>query len=297
MVAQPVSPGPTYDPATASAGAATTTRHRMSTRNRLLFFLTAWLIVLMPFLFWWSTWFGRQLSPQKISEYLHDDQHPRHIQHALVQVGERLSRHDSTAAQWSADLSRLASHPVEEVRNTDAWVMGQDTTTPGFHEALRKMLTDASLTVRGNAALSLVRFGDATGRPQIVALLQPARISATAAGRVADADKAGTSIHQGGLIAKIEDTPHTTEVRSPIGGRIRSISVGTGAIVATGMEIAVVDPSADQVWEALRALYLVGRVEDLPAIRVYERESPDVPNRVRQQALLTEQAIQERAWR
>ena len=46
-------------------------RHRMSTRNRLLFFLTAWLIVLMPFLFWWSTWFGRQLSRQadrRISE-------------------------------------------------------------------------------------------------------------------------------------------------------------------------------------------------------------------------------------
>jgi len=27
--------------------------------------------------------------------------------------------------------------------------------------------------VRGNAALSLVRFGDASGRPQVVALLEP----------------------------------------------------------------------------------------------------------------------------
>ena len=58
---------------------------------------------------------------------------------------------------------------VEEVRNTDAWVMGQDTSGAGFHETLLKMLQDPSPMVRGNAALSLVRFGDATGRPQIVA--------------------------------------------------------------------------------------------------------------------------------
>jgi len=35
-------------------------KRHMSTGQRLLFFLTAWLICLMPFLFWWNTWFGRQ---------------------------------------------------------------------------------------------------------------------------------------------------------------------------------------------------------------------------------------------
>ena len=40
----------------------------MSTRNRLLFFATGWLIVLMPFLFWWNTWFGRQLSDKELAE-------------------------------------------------------------------------------------------------------------------------------------------------------------------------------------------------------------------------------------
>src|ERR1700737_3064117 len=79
-------------------------RHRMSTRNRLLFFLTAWLIVLMPFLFWWSTWFGRQLSDKQVTEYLNDDKHPRHIQHALVQLGERLAHHDTAATRWYPDL-------------------------------------------------------------------------------------------------------------------------------------------------------------------------------------------------
>ncbi len=147
-----------------------------------LFFATAWLIVLMPFLFWWSTWFGRHLSDKQLSEFLNDQKHPRHIQHALVQLGERLTAHDASAARWYPDLVRLASYPVEEVRNTDAWVMGQDTTQAGFHDALRKMLDDPSPMVRGNAALSLVRFGDAAGRLQIVALLQPATIVAPVAG-------------------------------------------------------------------------------------------------------------------
>src|SRR2546430_5510303 len=54
----------------------------ISTRNRLIFFVTAWLIVLMPFLFWWSTWFGRQISDKQIGQYLNDEKRPRHIQHA-----------------------------------------------------------------------------------------------------------------------------------------------------------------------------------------------------------------------
>src|ERR1700687_5611627 len=150
--------------------------HKMSPRQRALFFVTSWLIVLMPFLFSWYSWFWRQLPDKRISEYLQDEKHPRHIQHALVQLGERMGRHDSGVTRWYPEMERLASHPVEEVRNTDAWVMGQDSSGPGFHETLLKMLQDPSPMVRGNAALSLVRFGDARGRPQIVALLQPARI-------------------------------------------------------------------------------------------------------------------------
>ena len=72
--------------------------HRMCTRNRLLFFLTAWLIVLMPFLFWWNTWFGRHLSDQQLNDYLHDQKKPRHIQHALVQMGDTMARRPKVLA-------------------------------------------------------------------------------------------------------------------------------------------------------------------------------------------------------
>ncbi len=266
----------------------------MSTRNRLLFLFTGWLIVLMPFLFWWNTWFGRQLSDKQLAEYLQDDKHPRHIQHALVQIGERMTGRDARVTQWYPQVVRLASNPVEEVRNTDAWVMGQDTSGAGFHETLLKMLADPSLSVRGNAALSLVRFGDASGRPQIVELLQPAMVTAPQPGKVTDTSAVGTAIRQGGIVAKLQQDGQTTEIRSPISGRLRTLSAQTGQTIAAGAEIATIDPGTEQVWEALRALYLVGQPEDLPAVLPYERELPDTPVHVRQQAIETEKAIRER---
>src|SRR5216684_5646071 len=279
-------------------------RRRISTSQRLLIIATAWLICLMPFLFWWSTWFGRPLSDRQLNDYLEDNKHPRHIQHALVQLGERMARQnktqqDAAVKRWYPELVRLAADPIEEVRNTDAWVMGQDTSGAGFHEALLKMLTDPSPMVRGNAALSLVRFGDASGRLQIDALLQPATITAPQSGKVIDADKASTAIRQGGLIAKLQvgdgDASQIVEVRSPIPGRIRSFSFQDGQNVKSGAEVAVVDPGTEQVWEALRALYLIGRPEDLPSVLPYERELPEIPDRIRQQALSTEKAIRERS--
>src|SRR5260370_1432070 len=180
MVSRPLMPetlNSTVDVETSTAPVPL--RHRMSTRNRLLFFLVAWLIVLMPFLFWWSTWFGRRLSDPQITEYLNDDKHPRHIQHALVQLGERMARQDAGAARWYPQLLRLASHPVEEVRNTDAWAMRPDTSAAAFHEALPKMLQESSPMLRGNAALSLVRFGAAAQKSPIAWVSRPSSLKRT----------------------------------------------------------------------------------------------------------------------
>ena len=90
-------------------------KRSMSRTQKILFFATGWLIVLMPFLFWWNTWFGRHLSDQQITEFLHDDKKPRHMQHALVQLGDRMSHGDAAAKRWYPDLIRLSAYPVEEV--------------------------------------------------------------------------------------------------------------------------------------------------------------------------------------
>jgi hypothetical protein len=272
----------------------------------------------MPFLFWWNTWFGRHLSDQQVTEYLHDDKKPRHIQQALVQISDRMSHNDAVAKQWYPELVRLAGDPVEEIRNTDAWVMGQDTSGAGFHETLLKMLIDSSATVRGNAALSLVRFGDATGRPQIVALLKPAEVRVPTSGpigsstpqdswsdngrtaSVVDTAAPDTSLREGGVVAKLGITASTNttlvvELRSPITGRVRTIETQRGRQVHPGDLVAVIDPATEQVWEALRALYLVGMPEDLDAIRPYERDLPSISNDVRKQAVESEKAVQARA--
>ena len=79
-------------------------KRSMSRTQKILFFTTGWLIVLMPFLFWWNTWFGRHLSDQQLTEFLHDEKKPRHIQHALVQLGDRMAHSDANAKQCRAEL-------------------------------------------------------------------------------------------------------------------------------------------------------------------------------------------------
>ena len=65
---------------------AITPRRRMSTTQRLLLFSTAWLICLMPFLFWWSTSLGRPLSYQQLNEYLKDNKNPPKTQHEMLWI-------------------------------------------------------------------------------------------------------------------------------------------------------------------------------------------------------------------
>lgn len=292
MTSQP----PPTDPALVSTAEVPAAKPRMPLRTRILFFLVAWAIVLMPFYFWRSTWFGRELSDRQMTEYLRDDAKPRHIQHALVQVGNRIANHDPRVQQWYPELVRLAAHPVEEIRTTDAWVMGQDPSRPEFHQALLGLLNDRAPLVRYNAALSLVSFGDASGRPQIAAMLRPMEITAPVAGRVTGRARPGDAINHATILMKIAaPSGEAVEVRSPIVGRVASVSVQDGQDVKSGDTVAVLVPGVEQAWEALRALYLVGTLEELELVRQYKRPSPDYPERIRQQAERTEQAIVARA--
>jgi hypothetical protein len=48
------------------------------------------------------------------------------------------------------------------------------------------------------------------------------------------------------------------------------------------------------VWESLRALYLIGQPQDLPAVETYTHPVPDFPATVAQQAAITAAAIRSR---
>src|SRR5450759_2068712 len=120
---------------------------RPGRRAYLLIALFALALVLFPFLFWYSTWFGRKLSDSDLDAYFADASKPRHIQHALVQVDGRVARRQN-AARWYPRVIAQAASPNLEIRQTAAWVMGHDRAYPPFHEALVKLLHDPEPMVR-----------------------------------------------------------------------------------------------------------------------------------------------------
>ena len=127
--------------------------------------------VVVPFFFWQGTWFGRPLQDDELTQFLTDPDKSRRVQHGLVQIAERIERGDPEVAQWYEIVAQLSEHPGSEVRVTAAWVMGQDSTSQLFHNALLDLLHDDEVLVRRNAALALVRFGDGEGLKELRAML------------------------------------------------------------------------------------------------------------------------------
>jgi biotin carboxyl carrier protein len=260
-------------------------------RAYLLIALFALLLVLFPFLFWYLTWFGRKLTAPEITVYLTDAAKPRHAQHALVQIGERLARHDPAVTQWYPQVVQLASSPRLELRETSAWIMGQDHTYAPFHDALLKLLADPQPLVRRNAALSLSNFGDPAARPELLAMLRPCTINSPAAGALRYRLKLGEYVNSGTLVAHVG----AAEVRSPLPGEVRDLLRPNGASVSSGDPLVELSADKDNAWEALRALWTVGTKDDLDEIQRYARALPGMPEKVQEQALLTIQAIQSRS--
>lgn len=256
--------------------------------------LLSFLFVLMPFLFWQSTWFGRPLTDQEIGKNLADLEHPRKTQHALSQIADRIIRRDTGVKRWYPQVAALAGHRVDEIRVTAAWVMGQDNEVPEFHLALARLLRDPQPMVRRNAALSLVRFQDAAGRTELLGMLRPYALAAPQAGVLAQRLKIGDAVNPGTLLARIRVGQQEIEVRSPVPGSLVRWVAGDAAQVSPGDELVLIAPSAEMVWEALRALVLVGTPEDLPEIERFASGVKDMPPAIAQQAQLTVRAIRQR---
>ena len=256
--------------------------------------LVAFLFVLMPFLFWQSTWFGKPLSDDDIGKYFADTEHPRKAQHALAQIADRILRGDRTVSRWYPQVAGLARHPVVEIRTTAAWVMGQDNTQPEFHRALALMLEDAHPLVRRNAALSLVRFQDASGHAQLLDMLRPFTVVSPHAGALAQCLKVADVVNPGTLLARIRVGDEDKELRAELPGTLERWLASDGATVAAGQGIATLAPAPEMVWESLRALVLVGTPADIPEIERFARASGDLHDTLRQQAQIAIASIRKR---
>jgi hypothetical protein len=257
--------------------------------------ILAILFVVASFLTWSLTWFGRGLSDSEITKYLSDYNHPRHVQHALLQVQERIERGDKTTAQWYPQIIALADNSETEFRLTTAWLMGSDNNSEEFHNALKKLLADQQPIVRRNAALALVRFDDPSGHSELTAILNPFAVAAPVDGKLESSLLKAAPVSRGTLLARIrQPNNEVAAMRSPLSGSIDSIMVATGSNVITGQALLTIESDEQSVWEALRALAVVGTQEDLNLIQGYANGTSTSSGRLKQQAALTASAIRSR---
>jgi len=252
------------------------------------------LFVVVPFLTWYWTWFGRSLSDAEIERYLREG-NPRHAQHALSQVADRIERGDADAGRWNAQVAALAASPSPDLRMTAAWVMGLEHKSDEFRAALARLLEDPEPIVRRNAALALVRFGDPRCRGELLAMLRPFNLSATADGTALTVLTAGTPVKRESLLVKYRNRAGAVEeVRSPLPGRVERAQFKEGESWLAGAELFVIAPDAEQVGDALLGLAYFGTAEDLPEVERYERGVEGMPEELKTKAARTAEAIRRR---
>jgi hypothetical protein len=265
------------------------------------------LFVVVPFLTWYWTWFGRTLSDSEIESYLRDG-NARHAQHALSQVAERIEEGQRAekegggksgggvdAGRWYPRVVALSKSDAADLRMTAAWVMGVDHRSEEFHAALVPLLEDPEPIVRRNAALALVRFGDPRCRAELLAMLRPYTVKAGTGGTALTALTVGSAVKRESLLLKYRDASGAVvEVRSPLPGRIEKALVKEGEAFAEGTELFVLAPDAEQVTDALVGLYYFGGAEDLSEVERYARGVEGMPEDVKEQAAQTAEAIKRR---
>jgi hypothetical protein len=254
------------------------------------------LFIIVPFFTWYGTWFGRSLSDADIEKYLNDEHNPRHVQAALTQIEERMEHNDAAIKRWYPRIVALAYSPVAELRKTVAWVMGNDNKSEEFHQTLLRLLEDSEPVVRRNAAVQLARFNDNHGRLELRAILRPYTVNASVAGTIISTLSVGSRILEGTTIYRLKQADgQTFAARSPLPGKISNVAIAAGAQVATGDAILTIAPDGGFVYEALRALFLVGESDDLPDVQRYATGVEGMPDQVKQQAAQTAKAIQSRS--
>ena len=265
---------------------------KVSLKTHLLVFASLLALVLVPGLFWHDVWFGRALDAAELEEYLNDETSPRRMQHGLAQLGERIGKGDPEARRWYPRVMELAGHEQAEIRNLSAWLMGQDASEGAFRQNLAGLLRDSNPLVRRNAALSLVRFGDDRGRPELRSMLRPWVVQSPRAGRLRLLVEADDEVRSGSPVAEVEQGEVSVAVQVPVAGTAANVAED-GQEVDRGAELMVLLPEPVHLWEALRALYLVGTEEDLELIDPY-LGSGEENESVRRQAHLTREAILKR---
>jgi acetyl/propionyl-CoA carboxylase alpha subunit len=218
--------------------------------------------------------------------YLSSNEKPRETQHALVQLNKRMEAGEPNVESFYPLVADLADHERSEIRKMAAWVMGGDPKSEPFHDALRTLLVDSVPLVRRNAALALSKFDDAACRDELLSMLQPFEVTSPSGGTITRMIKTGLPVQPEMELATLQRTNAPPRpVPSPLGGKVLKVAVTDGDTVAEGDVLCTLGPAEADMWEALRALVLVGKPSDVPVIREVAERAPS--DRVAQQAAAT----------
>jgi hypothetical protein len=259
--------------------------------------VVAALFIIAPFLTWYGTWFGRSLSDEQIEKYLADERSPRHAQHALSQIGEKISRREPGVERWYgrvAELARASASP--DVRMTAAWVMGGAHRSEQFREALVQLLADPEPIVRRNAALSLVGYADARARTELLDMLRPYNVVSPSDGTAQTILSVGTPVKREAMLVRLDvGGGKFAEVRSPLPGRVAKVSTQPGNAVRAGDALIALAPDTEQVRDALVALSFVGVEEDLTEVERYRAGVEGFPEEIKEEAARASEAIKRRS--
>jgi biotin carboxyl carrier protein len=257
--------------------------------------VVALLFVVVPSLTWYLTWFGRSLTDEELTRYL-SDSNPRHAQHALSQLAERIERGDASVPRWDAQVLALSQSATPDLRMTAAWVMGLEHRSEEFRASLARLLEDSEPIVRRNAALALVRFGDERSRPELLAMLRPYAVKSATDGTALTALTEGTRVKRGSLLVKLRNrSGELEEVRSPLPGEIARALVKDGESFEAGRDLFQLAPDAEQARDALVGLYYVGGAEDLAEVERYANGVEGAPEDLKAKAAQVAEAIRRRA--
>lgn len=261
--------------------------------------------LIVPAVFWRQSWFGSQLSDEEILRRLSQGENPRQLQHACEQISRRMQRDPQGARQFYDPLVALADHPDEQIRCVVAWCMGEEGGGhEPFHRALLGLLKDQAPGVRYNAALALVRFDEPAARPVLCEMLVPYTVSAewqgpSSEGAVIESLDRKDPVRPRTQIVLVDTGQEQPQpVLAPLGGRIGQLLVGVGRPVAKGQPLCTIEPEFQQIYQALRALTLVGKPEDEEYVQPYldphDSFSGAQRSRLQTQARLTTEAIRRR---
>ncbi len=235
------------------------------------------------------------LKPAEIARYLEDTSKQGRTKQALMQVAQEIGANSPGSRQWYPAVLRLASNSDPTLRQTAVWAMSHDPKFPDFHKAVSRLLNDPVPLVRWNAAVSLVKFGDPACRSQLREMLRSYTLVSPAAGILRYKRREHAYVESGSTIAVLDDGGSATAISAPLTGFLDRQLTAEGAIVRSGDALAVLLPGQEQVSESLRALAVVGQLDDLADVEHYWKSTSGVPDTIQKQARTTAEQIRKRS--